>query len=146
MSEETTMRVVSPDDELPPGAVSLLGHEVEELFAAARAGEAEARPGCVAAERGGACLAAALVKLETVESGEKVASIEQLVIPPAERGRGLAGRLIRTVMGWADAEGCGRIRSTAGWGCPDHLRFYRRMKFESADPDERPYLVSRRLD
>lgn len=75
-----------------------------------------------------------------------VASIRQLVVRPEHRGRGLAGSLLRRAMSVARDAGCTRIRSTAGWGCPDHLMMYDRLRFTRASTSDRPYLVTRKLD
>jgi GNAT superfamily N-acetyltransferase len=75
----------------------------------------------------------------------KVASIRQLVIKPEHRGRGLAGRLLRRALAIAAEEACVRIRSTAGFGCPDHLAMYDRLRFTRSTPVDQPYLVTRSL-
>lgn len=75
-----------------------------------------------------------------------VASIRQLVVRPEHRGRGLAGSLLRRAMSVAREHGCTRIRSTAGWGCPDHLMMYERLRFTRAGTSDRPYLVTRKLE
>lgn len=75
----------------------------------------------------------------------KVASIRQLIVKPDHRGRGLAGRLLRRALAVAAEEACARIRSTAGFGCPDHLGMYNRLRFTRAAAADRPYLVTRGL-
>jgi hypothetical protein len=128
---------------LPAGAVELFGNEVEDAWNAATPQREPVCIGLTSAE--GQLLAGAFVLLENDASGGKVASVRQLIIPPLFRGRGLAGRVLRRAMSLGRDAGCARIRSTAGWGCPDHLMIYERMKFDRAGSTDRPYLVSKSL-
>jgi GNAT superfamily N-acetyltransferase len=77
--------------------------------------------------------------------GPLVFSIRQLVIPPSQRGKGLGPRLVRRAVELAREQACGRARSTAGWGCPDHLFLYERQQFKRAASSDRPYLVAKFL-
>jgi hypothetical protein len=43
----------------------------------------------------------------------------------------------------AQEHGCTELRSTAGFGCGDHLALYRRLGFNPAPPEQRPYLVTK---
>lgn len=79
------------------------------------------------------------------EGDEPVASIRQLVVRPAARGRGLGGFLLRRAQSVAAEHGCARIRSTAGWGCPDHVAMYDRLGYDRAR-NQGPYLVSKALE
>ena len=151
-AQDTELRVFYSDEPLPDGAEDLFGTEAREAWLAhrqveGRGSRAKATPACVGVASGdGRLLAGAFVLLDEVEGGERVASIRQLVIPPTFRGRGLGGRVIRRVMSLATESGCSRVRSTAGWGCPDHLSMYERMRFERAASSDRPYLVSRAVE
>lgn len=131
------IEVRSDGDELPPGIENLLGHEVLDLFEAD-----DSNAVIVGAVTDGRWIAGLLLLIEDA-SGKTVGSIRQLIIPPAQRGRGIAGRLIRQALAIAGERGAVRLRSTAGWGCPDHLALYRRMKFGRTANDEAPYLVTR---
>lgn len=126
---------------LPNGAVELFGNEVEDVWESDPTQREPACIGLVSSE--GELLAGAFVLLEPGPKGDRVASVRQLIIPPDFRGRGLAGRVLRRAMTLASETGCTRVRSTAGWGCPDHLMVYERMKFERAPSEDRPYLVTR---
>lgn len=79
-----------------------------------------------------------------VERDSGTASIRQVVVRPEFRGRGLAGFLLRRAHTVAAEHGCTRIRSTAGWGCPDHLAMYGRLGYEQTRGDG-PYLVQKAL-
>lgn len=78
------------------------------------------------------------------DNHNRVASIWQFIVRPEHWGRGLGGRLLRFSIDFATELGCQRIRSTAGWGCEDHLVLYDRLHFQRVS-DERPYLVTRAL-
>lgn len=134
------MRVYERGGEaLPEEAAELFGDEVREAFE----GGVE-RPVVVAAEDGdGGWLAGVYLVIEPTADGvgDPVASIRQLVVKPAFRGRGLAGWLLRRAQHVASEAGCGRVRSTAGWGCPDHLSMYDRLGYQRLR-GESPYLVS----
>lgn len=132
---------------LPEAANDLLGHEVTRRFEAYQAGDrSEGEPACLAAvDEQGQWLATLLMLLEEA-NGETVGSIRQLVVPPAHRGQGLAGRLIRRATTLAAEAGASRVRSTAGWGCPDHLAMYARLRFDTLAAREMPYLVSKPVE
>ncbi len=132
-------------DRLPPEAVELFGHEIENAWA----GGADQPPSvCIGVTTDGQWLAGLWMLLETLEQPASgpvhVASIRQLIVSPAARGQGLAGRLIRRAMTVAQTNGCTHIRSTAGFGCGDHLMMYERLGFERL-MGHRPYLVIRLL-
>jgi len=132
-------------DPLPPEAIELFGHEVEKAWA----GESDQPPSvCIGVTTDGQWLAGIWMLLETLEQSAgqvmHVASIRQLIVSPAARGQGLAGRLIRRAMTIAQTNGCTHIRSTAGFGCIDHLMMYERLGFETV-AGHRPYLVIRPL-
>lgn len=130
-------------DAIPDDAVDLFGDEVRDAFDDARRGDgAAATPIIVAAVEGG--WRGGVFLLVEEEGGERVASIRQLIITPANRGRGLAGWLLRRAHSIAEEHGCARLRSTAGWGCPDHLAMYDRLGYDRAR-GELPYLVSKPL-
>ncbi|MEX0886251.1 MAG: GNAT family N-acetyltransferase [Phycisphaeraceae bacterium] len=122
----------------PDAAETLLGTEARRAFDNAGGGGVE--PVVVAATRGDQWLAAMLV---FVEPEHALASIRQLVVVPAARGQGLGGRLVRRAVNLAREHNARRVRSTAGFGCPDHRHMYERLGFEDTDADERPYLMSR---
>lgn len=133
-------------DRLPPEAVDLFGDD------ATRAWDSDSstfQPVCIGASGDGVWLAGALVYIETLATPdggtEKVASIRHLIVRPEHRGRGLAGSLLRRALTLARETTCHRIRSTAGFGCPDHLSLYDRLRFDRAPSSDRPYLVSRTL-
>lgn len=152
---EYTMQIYFPGDPLPPEAVELFGSEVEKAWAGAPTaaeGPSAGRPmpAIVGATADGQWLAGLFLLLEiddAPESGgpQRVASVRHLIVPEAFRGRGLAGRLLRRAASVATESGCARIRSTAGWGCPDHLMLYDRLGFSRAPGVDRPYLVTKAL-
>ena len=123
----------TPAQPPPEQAQTLLGREVTKLF-----DDAQPQPVVVAATRGDAWLAAMLVVLEP---DADAASIRQLVVTPDARGQGLGGRLLRKAVHLAREHGLSRVRSTAGFGCPDHRHMYQRLHFD--DVDEPPYLLAR---
>jgi|GEM_PF-6764390 GNAT superfamily N-acetyltransferase len=132
-------------DPLPPEAVELFGHEVEQAWQ----GSSDQPPSvCIGVTTDGQWLAGIWMLLEMVEQPSSpplhVASIRQLIVSPAARGQGLAGRLLRRAMTVASSNGCSHIRSTAGFGCIDHLTMYHRLGFERLS-GQRPYLVMRKL-
>ncbi len=122
-----------PPQAPPQQAETLLGSEVHKLFS-----DPHQQPIIVAAARDDAWLAAMLVLLEPEHDA---ASIHQLVVTPAARGQGLGGRLVRKAIHLAREHDLSRVRSTAGFGCPDHRRMYQRLQFD--DVDEPPYLMAR---
>lgn len=140
------IRTYAGGDELPAEAVDLFGDEVSKAW---DSDSSKCQPVCLAASGDGLWLAGILMYIETLpvdgKPERKVASIRQMIVRPECRGRGLAGRLLRRAMTLARETGCSDIRSTAGWGCPDHLMLYERLRFSRAGSDERPYLVSRSL-
>ncbi|MFA9477631.1 GNAT family N-acetyltransferase [Phycisphaerales bacterium AB-hyl4] len=136
------------NDTPPPQAAELLGNDVTKRFADYAQGNATTEPIALAAvDEQGRWLAAILLLIEPMQDAdETVGSIHQLIVPPASRGQGLAGRLIRRAMTTAKDAGAARLRSTAGWGCPDHLAMYDRLRFDRLNARELPYLVSKPLD
>jgi predicted N-acetyltransferase YhbS len=137
--------VARPPDPVPAGAEDLFGDEVVDAWAREVAGAPEPVCICVAGEDG-ELLAGVYLHIErdaAAGADAKVASVRQLIVKPEHRGRGLAGRLLRRATSAAVEAGCARIRSTAGWGCPDHLGIYHRLGYDRAAPAERPYLVTR---
>ncbi|MCE9590312.1 MAG: GNAT family N-acetyltransferase [Planctomycetes bacterium] len=138
------MRTYAGGDQLPAEAVDLFGDEATKAW---DSDSSKCQPVCLGAAGEGVWLAGVLIYLETLPTdgtveAKKVASIRQMIVRPEHRGRGLAGRMIRRAITLARSAGCTRIRSTAGWGCPDHLMLYERLRFERAPSNERPYLVS----
>lgn len=124
---------LAPPQQLPEQASTLLGSEVDKLFK-----DAQPQPVIIAATRDDTWLAAMLLVLEP-DAG--AASIRQLVVTPDARGQGLGGRLLRKAIHLAREHDLPRVRSTAGFGCPDHRRMYQRLHFN--DTDESPYLMAR---
>ncbi|MCX5660729.1 MAG: GNAT family N-acetyltransferase [Planctomycetota bacterium] len=153
---EYTMQVYFAGDPLPPEATELFGAEVDKAWANAATaaegpGPGRPMPACVAATTDGQWLAGLFMLLELDDAPEtgqpqRVASIRHLIVPSEFRGRGLAGRLLRRASSVAKESGCARIRSTAGWGCPDHLIMYDRLGYTKAPGVDRPYLVTRGLE
>jgi GNAT superfamily N-acetyltransferase len=91
----------------------------------------------------GVAIAGALLKFEPVTTqgqSQRVASLRQLIVSPAARGLGLAKKLISASLRLASEHHCTRLRTTAGWGCHDHLAMYDRMQFVKLI-DEAPYLM-----
>ncbi len=126
----------------PPEAVELLGDEVRQAW---RRDPELPMPVLVGATTDGEWLAGVFMLFETVERQGRTASIRQLVVRPSYRGMGLAGRLLRRAMTLAKEAGCLRVRTTAGFGCPDHAAMYARLDFRSAADDEAPYRLARPL-
>ena len=116
-------------------AAELFGHEAE----APESGDV-----AIAATHEGRWLAGAWLRIDAAEGGG-TASIRQLVVRPEARGRGLGGRLLKRCETAAREAGCDRLRSTAGWGCPDHLAMYHRLGYRRTEAQEQPYLVSKPL-
>lgn len=134
--------------EAPEQAVELFGNEVADYFDRA-ADEATLTPVVLAAipRDGEDWMAGVFLLIERPRpdaAGGSVASIRQLVVQPAYRGRGIAGWLLRRSHSLAQEMGCDRIRSTAGWGCPDHMSMYDRIGYERVR-NESPYLVAKTL-
>lgn len=136
--EQLQLQVFYVGDDLPGAAADLLGHDVEDAFA-----QADAQAACVAALSAQGHWRGALLLLDDPDA--QSASIRQMVITPQARGQGLAGRLVRQAMQIAQLWDRSRIRTTAGWGCPDHRAFYERMQFDRVGQEESPYLMSRRV-
>ena len=144
---------------LPPEAREMFGVEVERAWSPAEddADRMKPMPLLIGITTEGEWLAGIFMWLDALEiqgpdgntipgAGiEKVASIRHLIVPPRYQGMGLAGRLLRKALLVADESGCTRIRSTAGFGCVDHLMMYDRLGFGRARSNERPYLVSRNV-
>lgn len=143
-TSESTLRTFMPGQPLPEDAVDLFGDEVEDRFRAAAPGDGATPEAVVIASVGEGEWMGGVYLLIDRENGETVASIRQLVIRPAYRGRGLAGWLLRKAHTTAAELGAARIRSTAGWGCPDHMAMYDRLGYERAR-GQAPYLVSKPL-
>lgn len=145
------LRDYRQEDPLPAWASALLGSEVDDLWKDAKNTARIIAAMTDTGDVGGAILL--LIEDDAHNShpategrpSQKVASIRQLIIKTEHRGRGLAGRLIRHAQALAAQENCLRIRSTAGWGCPDHLAMYDRLRFVRASSADRPYLVTRSL-
>lgn len=140
------LRAIAPPDTLPREAVELFGDEAAALFAAVSDGASGypqpfvlALPG-VAGNDQSRWGAGVLMLIEGIGDA-RVASIRQLVVRPSHRGRGLAARLLRAARHEATVRGATRLRSTAGWGCPDHLRMYERLGYGRVR-NQLPYLVS----
>ncbi len=145
------IREYRQEDPLPAWANALLGSEVSDLWKDAMSITRIIAAMTDTGDVGGAILLLieddAQNSRQTTEGrpAQKVASIRQLIVKAEHRGRGLAGRLIRRAQAVAAQEKCLRIRSTAGWGCPDHLTMYDRLRFVRASSADRPYLVTRSL-
>lgn len=135
----STVEVRVGTDDLPAEAGELLGGDARNRFEA----DDEDTLAVGVVDRG-VWVAALLMCVDRVED-ETVGSIRQLIIPPPQRGRGIAGRLIRRALAIAGERGAARLRTTAGWGCPDHAALYRRMRFDPAPVDDAPYLFTRDL-
>lgn len=133
-------------DPLPPEAVELFGNDVQEAWDSHESPMSPTQA-CIGVTTDGQWLAGIWMAFESLEQAagapEAVASIKLLVVTPAARGQGVAGRLLHKAMNLAREQGCTRIRSTAGFGCPDHLSMYRRLGFESTGAREMPYLVNK---
>lgn len=142
---DDTIRTFLAHEALPPEAVTMFGHEVEDAWNA----DDQGTEPIVIAVTNDHWRAGLFLLIERIGRGpgtERVASIRQLIVEPASRGRGLAGWLLRRAHTVAVEMDCQRIRSTAGWGCPDHLAMYDRLGYQRSDNDaEQPYLVSRTL-
>lgn len=142
----SVVEYMSPD-RLPPEAVELFGNEVRDAWGG---DPALPQPVSIGVTTDGEWMAGILMYLETLEptaggQPSRVASIKHLIVRPTYRSRGLAGRLLRRAMNLAAQTGCVRIRSTAGFGCPDHAVLYDRLRFRRAPSTDRPYLVTRDL-
>ena len=140
-----SLLILTPPDSPPAEAVDLFGGEVRQAFEGGRIGDVEPVVPLILAHPVDAGWAAGVLLLLQTVDGERVASIRQLIVRPSHRGRGLAGRLLRAAREEATRRGVTRLRSTAGWGCPDHLRMYDRLGFERVR-EESPYLVSLSLE
>lgn len=138
---------ISPDP-LPAEAVELFGHDIQQAWNNHQPPHAPTQV-CIGVTSDGQWLAGIWMELESLEqpagAPEPVASIKHLIVSPAARGQGLAGRLLRQAINLAKDNHCARIRSTAGFGCPDHLAMYSRLSFATTASRELPYLVSKAL-
>ncbi len=138
-------------DTFPVEATELLGSEPEKAWKDA----AEMGPGkipvLIGATTDGQWLAGLLMFLETLEmadgkpGAEHVASIRLLVVGRQYQNAGLAGFLIRRALKTAVAQRCARVRTTAGFGCTDHMIMYERLGFTKVPFTERPYMMEVRM-
>ncbi len=124
---------------MPPAAIDLFGQDAEREWPEG------VTPVAIGSGATDHTWAAGLFLLLEQEGDETVASIRQLVVRPDARGRGLGGFLLRRAQTFAGEHGCTRIRSTAGWGCPDHLAMYHRLGYDRATSGS-PYLVAKALN
>jgi GNAT superfamily N-acetyltransferase len=140
-------------DTLPPSGIELLGEEAARAWGGGDASSSAAQAGkagenvswvCVLSlNDSGVAIAGALLKFEPVTTQgqtQRVASLRQLIVSPAARGLGLAKKLISASLHLASEHHCTRLRTTAGWGCHDHLAMYDRMQFVKLI-GEAPYLM-----
>lgn len=134
---DPSFRVHLGADSMPPPAIELFGNDAERDWG-------DATPVAIGAG-GDEGWSAGLFMLLEREGDEPIASIRQLIVRPAARGRGLGGFLLRRAQTLAAEHGCKRIRSTAGFGCPDHLGMYQRLGYGSAR-GQGQYLVTKALD
>jgi GNAT superfamily N-acetyltransferase len=138
-------------DNFPPEATELLGSDVEKAWTEAREGGPGRIPVLIGATTDGQWLAGVLMFLETLEGGADkpgavhVGSIYLLVVGRQYQNAGLAGFLIRRAIKTAQAQGCARVRTTAGFGCTDHVIMYERLGFAKVGMGEHPYRYSRAL-
>ncbi len=140
-------------DVFPVEARELLGSDVEKAWEDAREGGAGRIPVLIGATTDGQWLAGLLMFLETLEApggGEKgaaraehVGSIQLLVVGRQYQNAGLAGFLIRRALRVAESQGCARVRTTAGYGCTDHVIMYERLGFSKVGMGEHPYRMGK---
>jgi GNAT superfamily N-acetyltransferase len=160
-------------DVFPVEAGELLGGDVEKAWEDAREGGPGRIPVLIGATTDGQWLAGVLMFLETLEGEwggslknareehphpspppegegagrvEHVASIRLLVVGRQYQNAGLAGFLIRRALKIAERQGCARVRTTAGFGCTDHVIMYERLGFAKTKMEEYPYRYSRALE
>ncbi len=151
---ETELTIYRAGDTLPPSGIELLGEEAARAWgssdASSTAGQRDDAGSwvCVLSfNNSGVAIAGALLKFEPVTTqgkSQRVASLRQLIVSPAARGLGLAKKLINESLRLANEQNCTRLRTTAGWGCHDHLAMYDRMKFVKLI-GEAPYLMHKPL-
>jgi GNAT superfamily N-acetyltransferase len=72
-----------------------------------------------------------LFTVSTAEGG-KVAMLEDMVVHPSHRGRGIGGRLLAAAIALCAAEGCSRITLLTDRGNEAAMRFYSRRGFEAS--------------
>lgn len=141
-----------PPDPLPPEAIELFGHDVQRAWDTA-ADPTSPNHICIGVTTDGQWLGGIWMLLESIEQSNTtthtpptpVASIKLLIVSPQARGQGLAGRLLRKAINLAADHHCTAIRSTAGFGCGDHLMMYERLGFARTGARQLPYLVSKSL-
>ncbi|QQE12417.1 GNAT family N-acetyltransferase [Planctomycetota bacterium] len=89
---------------------------------------------------------AALLYLKQTHDNQPIGSIHHLIIPPQHRGKGLAGQLLRRAISLAKEHHSSSIRTTAGFGCPDHIHLYQRLDFTPIpDQSQYPYILTKQL-
>jgi GNAT superfamily N-acetyltransferase len=90
--------------------------------------------GAILAARDGADIVGMVNVLFTVSTalGTPVALLEDVIVDPAQRGRGLGGQLVDAAIAFARAAGCGRITLQTDADNVDAHRFYRRHGFEAS--------------
>jgi GNAT superfamily N-acetyltransferase len=143
-------------DVFPPEAVELLGSEPGRAWESAAVGGPGQVPVLIGATTDGQWLAGMLLILETLEKAgtqrlaganpvEHVASIKLLVVSRQYQNAGLAGFLIRRAGRLAVEQSCSRLRTTAGFGCTDHVLMYERLGFTRGPVSDRPYLMTKAL-
>jgi GNAT superfamily N-acetyltransferase len=149
---ETKLTICRAGDTLPPSGIELLGEEAARAWGTGDAtspgtravGDDAVSWVCVLSlNDSGIAIAGALLKFEPVTTqgqSQRVASLRQLIVSPAARGLGLAKKLINASLHLASEHHCARLRTTAGWGCHDHMAMYDRMKFVKLI-GEAPYLM-----
>lgn len=142
------MHTYMPPDPLPPEAIELFGHDVQQAWDNAN-DPASPSHICIGITADGQWFGGIWMLFESIEqpnaSPQPVASIKLLIVSPQARGQGLAGRLLRKAITLASEHQCTAIRSTAGFGCPDHLKMYERLGFGRTGATQLPYLVSKPL-
>jgi GNAT superfamily N-acetyltransferase len=90
------------------------------------------RRAVLVAERGGAVIGMATAQLViSTAEGAPSAVVEDVVIEPAERGRGAGRALLEAIEAWARSRGATRMQLLADRENVAALRFYERMGWRS---------------
>ena len=76
--------------------------------------------------------------------------INLLIIPPELRGHRLAGRFLYALNDIAELHQLHLMRTTAGFGCTDHMRMYTKLGFQPIPtallPDAQPYIMQKKIN
>lgn len=143
-------------DPPPVEASELLGRELTSAWSDAVDLGPGRIPVVIGATGDGLWLAGLLMFLETIEppaserlsissGAEHVASIRLLQVDRQHRNAGLAGFLLRRALRIAAEQRCDRIRTTANFGCTDHVLMYERLGYSRAGIGDRPYLYAKKV-